>query len=118
MAWLGRVFSAGSRFIGKVAPVASYIGRVAPSALNAVSRFSSDPTVNAIANRIGINPNVLRNVGQGASNVGAGLSLIPGVANDLRGAAAGAAQGYQSAVQATNPARQSLAQLYNTATGR
>lgn len=110
MSWLGRVIGAGSRFLAKAAPVASYLARTAPSALNTVSRIASNPLVNQLATKIGVNPNVMRGISMGASNVGAGLNLVPGVVNDVR-------QGYQSAMAASDPARKSLAQLYRTSMG-
>jgi hypothetical protein len=110
MSFLGRIASLGSRFLGRVTPVASYIGRVTPSVLRGIQTAASNPLVGQLASRIGVNPSVLRSVGAAASNVGAGLSLIPGAIHTTREAA-------HDAMNASAPARQSLAQLYRTVQG-
>jgi hypothetical protein len=97
----------GSRFLGKVAPVASYIGRVAPQAIGAANQFVSNPLVNQIANKIGVSPATMRNVATGVSNVQSGISLVPGIYNQSKAAVSGA-------MQAAAPARQSMAELYRT----
>jgi hypothetical protein len=107
MSFLGRMFSTGARYLSKAAPVASFLGRAAPSVLSNISAFASNPLVNAAANRFGINPNVMRNIATGASNIGSGLSLVPGVAHDVKYAA-------RSAMAAAEPAKASMAQLYRT----
>ena len=106
MSFLGRAFALGSRFLGKVAPAARFIGKYAPAALSTAGRIASDPTVNMLANRVGVNPNILRNVGAGVNNVAAGISLLPGLQQSAQGTAAAAAN-----------TGQSLAQLYNTLKG-
>lgn len=106
MAFLGRAFALGSKFLGKVAPAARFIGKYTPSVLSTVGRIAADPTVNMLANRVGVNPNVLRNVGTGVNNVTAGINLLPGLQQSAQGAASAAAG-----------TGQSLAQLYNTLRG-
>ena len=101
------MISTGSRFLARTAPMASFIARTAPSVVNTVGALASNPLLNAAAQRVGINPNVMRNIATGASNIGAGMSLIPGVVNDARAAT-------NSALSATAPARQSMATLYRT----
>jgi hypothetical protein len=105
MSFLGRLVSTGSRFLSRAAPYASFLSRAAPQVLGGISTLASNPLLNAAANKFGVNPNVLRNISAGASNIGAGLSLIPGVMGDAQAAARGA-------MSAAQPVKQSMAQLY------
>jgi hypothetical protein len=105
MSFLGRLVSSGSRFLARAAPVASFLARSAPSVVSTIGALASNPLLNRAANSFGINPNVMRGIANGASNVGAGLSLIPGVVGDARAAA-------QGAMSAAQPVKQSMAQLY------
>ena len=105
MSWLGRLVSGGSRFLARAAPTATFLARAAPQFASGLATLASNPLLNAAANKLGVNPAVMRNIATGANNVGAGLSLIPGIVGDARAAA-------QGAMSAAAPVKQSMAQLY------
>ena len=117
MSWLGRLVSTGSRFLGKAAPMASFLGRNLPGAMNLASRglntasqLAANPLVNQAMNRFGVNANTMRQVAGGISNAQAGLNLVPGTARSVQ-------QGMQGVAAAAAPAAQSLASLYRTVQG-
>lgn len=117
MSWLGRLVSTGSRFLGKAAPMARFIGRNAPNALNianrglsAAAQLAANPLVNQLAQKAGVNPNVMKQVAGGINNAQAGLNLAPQMVRNVQ-------QSAQNAMAAAAPAAQSLAQLYRTVQG-
>lgn len=110
MSFLGRLISAGSKFIGRVAPAASYIGRVAPTVLTTTANALNSPLAGMIAQRVGVNPMAMKQASSAITNVNAGLQMLPGTFHDVKSAA-------QNAIQASKPAQASLANLYRTALG-
>lgn len=109
-AFLGRAFSAGSRFLARATPVASYIAKRAPSLINSAAKFSTTPQFQSAAARIGVNPNVVASVSRGINNVAGAVNLAPGVLKDVQSAVS-------TARGVVGPTTQSLAQLYKTAKG-
>jgi hypothetical protein len=117
MSWLGRLVS-GARFLGtRAAPMASYLGRALPGAMSVAGRglatagqLAANPLVGQLAQKIGVNPNVMRQVAGGISNAQAGLNLAPQVMQNVQNSV-------RSAAAAAAPAAQSLASLYRTVQG-
>lgn len=107
MNFLGRALSMGSRFVARATPVARFIARETPGALQTVARFSSSPLATAVAQRIGgVTPTVLSRLSGGVNNALGAINLLPQVRRDI-----------STAVQAGQAGSRSLAQLMQTARG-
>lgn len=110
MSFLARFASGATRFLSRSAPAISYLSRNAPRAFATAAAVASNPVAQQVAQKIGVGPQVMRGLAAGANNVASAINLMPGAVRDMRAAA-------QGAMQAADPARRSLAELYRTAQG-
>lgn len=121
MAFLGRMLASGSRFLGRGMSTAAYLGRTAAPMIQrglpmlakgaeAVGTAASNPYLQHLGQKIGVNPKTFGSIQQGAATVGAGLGMLPQVASNV----GQAARGIHGAVQ---PVKKSLAELHGLAKG-
>ena len=102
MTFLGKISSAGARFLGGVSKgarfIAGNVGNIQKGA-RAVSSFAHNPTVQRLGQHIGIKPNVFRQVG----------SIAGQAANNLPGS-------LQAASNAVDDGKRNIGALYSALT--
>jgi hypothetical protein len=108
MSFLGRALSGSAKYLGKIQKAGVFLGKQLPKVAQAsrgIQSLANNPSVKALSDRAGINPSVLRTIGQVSSTVGNAANLLPGTASDVRNIVGGAAAG----------TKRSLADLYQQA---
>lgn len=120
MSWLGRAFTLGRSFLGAARTGAGYLGRAMPtvmSGLETAGRVASNPLVQQLGQKVGIDPSHFRTLARGTTNIGNALGMVPQAYSNVAGAVNALGAAAQSAMPVVAGAKRSLADVYSTAMG-
>lgn len=114
MGFLGRALTQGaSKFIGRAVKASQFVGRAVPTiskGLQSAQRFAHNSAVQQAGQAIGIGPSVFNKVGAAIGHVNSAVNLAPSVVGDARAA-------LTQAHHTLQPAKRSIAELYQQANG-
>ena len=115
MTFLGRLARHGNFLGQRAASAGRYLGRHLPQILKGAHRGldvlhqgATNPLIRQIGAKAGVGGGTFDRLAQGTQTAQAGLGMVPGLVQN-------ASSGITNAINSMQPARQSLAALYNVA---